>query len=243
VRIGISIGIDAARRRGFAPASLTGLLAWYEVTAATITLNGSNVSGWADKSGNGVNASQGTGGNQPAYNASSANFNGRGSIACAASKWLTTGSLTMGPFTVVVVGLYSGSAGYMYTFNANNQYLFGTINNSVNVTRSAVSSGKNLSSNWSTGSATPRTIIQRFNGTHASHGLRINGVNQTLSDGVGTSDPGSSTATGTMFINASASGTSASTGELGEILVYNRSLSDAECLQIETWQRSRFNHY
>jgi len=47
---------------------------WLDASdAATITLNGSTVSGWADKSGNTKNASQATASKQPAYNASALN--------------------------------------------------------------------------------------------------------------------------------------------------------------------------
>lgn len=50
--------------------SLSAKLAWWDaMDASTITLNGSNVSAWADKSGNSRNATQGTAALQPRYNA------------------------------------------------------------------------------------------------------------------------------------------------------------------------------
>ena len=54
--------------QGFDPKSIANLSVWYDASdATTITLNGSNVSQWNDKSGNGYHASQSTSANQPAY--------------------------------------------------------------------------------------------------------------------------------------------------------------------------------
>lgn len=57
------------------PAELGASLAlWLDADdASTITLNGSTVSQWSDKSGNGRNATQGTAANQPTYTASGLN--------------------------------------------------------------------------------------------------------------------------------------------------------------------------
>jgi len=63
------IGEGAA---AWTPADLTGLALWLDADdASTITLNGSDVSQWDDKSGGGNNASQATAAFQPAYVASS----------------------------------------------------------------------------------------------------------------------------------------------------------------------------
>lgn len=52
----------------------TSLAVWYDAEdTASITLNGSNVSQWADKSGNGKNAIQSTASNQPEYLATGLN--------------------------------------------------------------------------------------------------------------------------------------------------------------------------
>jgi hypothetical protein len=57
------------------PTELAGSLAlWLDAEdSSTITLNGANVSQWADKSGNGRNATQATAAAQPAYTASGLN--------------------------------------------------------------------------------------------------------------------------------------------------------------------------
>jgi hypothetical protein len=54
------------RATGFNPKSISGLTAWFDADdASTFTLNGTAVSEWRDKSGNGYAVSQGTSNNQP----------------------------------------------------------------------------------------------------------------------------------------------------------------------------------
>lgn len=54
--------------RAFSPRSLPNLGLWLDASSAgTITLNGSDVSAWADKSGNGRDFSRGTAAQQPEY--------------------------------------------------------------------------------------------------------------------------------------------------------------------------------
>jgi len=55
-------------RQSFTPRSLANLALWYDgADTSTFTLNGSNVSQWADKSGNNRHGVQATAANQPAY--------------------------------------------------------------------------------------------------------------------------------------------------------------------------------
>lgn len=54
------------RATGFNPKSISGLVAWFDADdVSTFTLNGTAVSEWRDKSGNGYSVSQGTANNQP----------------------------------------------------------------------------------------------------------------------------------------------------------------------------------
>lgn len=71
--------LDAPKKKKFTPAKLPNLLAWYRSDKG-ITLNGSNVSAWADQSGNGRHLAMGTAARQPAYSAADAVFNSRPSI-------------------------------------------------------------------------------------------------------------------------------------------------------------------
>ena len=64
---------------GFNPKSIAGLKLWLDASdSSTVTLNGSAVSQWGDKSGNGFHFSQSTANNQPAYTGS---INGRSAIS------------------------------------------------------------------------------------------------------------------------------------------------------------------
>lgn len=65
-QIGISIGIDNPPGGGFLPTQLSSNVLWLRADLG-ITLNGTDVSAWADQSGNGNNVSQGTALAQPAY--------------------------------------------------------------------------------------------------------------------------------------------------------------------------------
>jgi hypothetical protein len=66
------------RATGFNPKSISGLKLWLDATdATTITLNGSSVSEWRDKSGNAFHFSQGTSNNQPSYTGT---INGKAAI-------------------------------------------------------------------------------------------------------------------------------------------------------------------
>jgi len=63
------------RASGFSPKSIAGLAAWWDAAdSSSLTLDGNgNVSSWADKSGNGVTASQGTANNRPTPTAAALN--------------------------------------------------------------------------------------------------------------------------------------------------------------------------
>jgi len=73
------------RASGFNPKSIAGLSGWWDASdASTVTLNGSTVSEWRDKSGNARSMTQATASNQPAYTANS--FGTKSAITLAASS-------------------------------------------------------------------------------------------------------------------------------------------------------------
>ena len=72
------------RASGFNPKSLPGLIGWWDAAdSSTVTLNGSTVSEWRDKSNSGFHLSQATAANQPSYD--TASLNGKNGI-----NWGTT---------------------------------------------------------------------------------------------------------------------------------------------------------
>ncbi len=138
----------------------------------------------------------------------------------------------------------TASNGYFwYRFvDVNNfDYLWSDVGFTLDVHRAGLTSQKNLSSAWGNGSV-PRTLTRVFDGTHAGNTLRINGTDQSMTNG-STSDPGTSAISAALSVFASFSGTSPEPGTLGEIVVYSRALSAGEVQTLEGYFRGRYGHY
>jgi hypothetical protein len=90
--------------------------------AASITLNGTDVAQWDDKSGNGRNASQATAANQPAYLATG--FNGKPTLQTDGNDFLELGVTSLGRnvsgLTCAIVGVHPVGQ----TFNSNTNEIF-----------------------------------------------------------------------------------------------------------------------
>ena len=76
----------------FSPKNITGLYAWYDAADATTITQGTGVSAWADKSGNGRTCSQATGANQPAYVLAGQNGKNVIDFASATKNMITDGT-------------------------------------------------------------------------------------------------------------------------------------------------------
>lgn len=123
---------------GFNPKSIAGLYAWYDAAdSAAVTLNGTTVSEWRDKSGGGRHVSQGTALSQPTYTTAGQNgkncltFSSAGSgkrlAAATASDWaFLHDGLSL--YAMFVVASSSGSSGigavhtYVSTRGSYNTY-------------------------------------------------------------------------------------------------------------------------
>lgn len=106
--------LTAARRLreqnvSFDPRSLSGLALWLDASdSSAVTLNGTTVSEWRDKSGNARHASQSTAARQPTY--TTAGQNSRNVITFASGRVLTM-SVPLGPaFTILLVATPSTQA-------------------------------------------------------------------------------------------------------------------------------------
>ena len=81
---------------GWQPSDETGLEAWYKYQTG-ITLNGSDVSAWADSSENSFNMVQATASEQPAYNSGAIDFDASASQNLgSASDIVLSGAFTIG---------------------------------------------------------------------------------------------------------------------------------------------------
>lgn len=89
------------------PAEITTELWLDSADSSSITLNGSNVSTWADKSGNGRNATQSTAGIQPAYTNNSIVFTSD-RLNVPSSAWPNSDNVTL---FLIGVGSSTGTAG------------------------------------------------------------------------------------------------------------------------------------
>lgn len=113
--------IASGRAADWTPAYLGGSLAlWLDAAdAGTISLNGSTVSQWNDKSGKARNVTQATAANQPAYLQTA--LNGKPSINFVGSQRLlrTTGEIPAQISVFAVVGPSSGTAEYGTLFRTD----------------------------------------------------------------------------------------------------------------------------
>lgn len=216
--IGIGIGMVFGGN-GFSPFAVGSPFLLLDA-AIGITLNGADVSDWADQSGVGNDAAQGTPGNQPLFNTSDANFNGQPSITFdGVSEWLGRATLIGGaisqPNTIFIVYKFANIVGVHSLFDgrgASNRH-------------SLTTSGANFfmlagtSQSIHVPNTDPHILATLFN-TTASDSWR---------DGIQTTPAGT---VGTQSLNGLAIGTNQSTGsgfhagEIAYILAYNAILSD-----------------
>jgi len=241
--------LRASRRSGpnassntFLPTQLANLLLWTRGDLG-ITLNGSNVSAWADQSGNGNHLVQGTALNQPLYVASDAAYGGKPSLTWdgSTSSMHTTRTVTLGPGTYIFAVKNTTASSYFAVFqNDSTDYLFASTGLSSFVSRSAVSCTANLGAAWGV-NASPRTIVRTFDGTVAGHTIRANGVD--LGATTAGSPPGTGTTAQTLFVGSNHTPALFLTGSFAECIVYGRALSVPELQQVEAYIRTRYGYY
>lgn len=106
--------VRAATTSPWTPAQLTTALWLDAADTGTITLNGSTVSQWADKSGNSRNFSQATASNQPTYNATG--LNSKPTLTADTTKFLVANAtgFSGGPSLWVIVVATMNSATQSY---------------------------------------------------------------------------------------------------------------------------------
>jgi hypothetical protein len=214
----------------FLPSALSGLQLWLDgADEATKTLNGANVSAWADKSGNGRNASQATPANQPA------NVSGGAPVAginyAAGLRLMTLASaLAFGTAATIVAvcTMQTAAAGYVWADGTSND---GFLSN-----HTAVGDFE-----WfNTGGGTNRQTFLNdpAAGRHRLIAMQSNGVSLVgRADDVQVFSIVPTIALSSIqFIGAAnLSAASAYRGVLHELLVWDRVLSADEITQLETY--------
>jgi hypothetical protein len=206
-----------------------------------ITLNGTNVSAWADQSGTGdanKNLSQSTASQQPAYNTSDAAYNGQPTVsfAGASSQVLVAGTWATAPTTVgsfFFVGNADGSA-FSEVFNSftaaggiGETYQTGTANHIQYY------QGSGLDVVVSTLASKHLYGVDRNGGSSAFY--------QDAVTAVGTGAAGSSALTTLLLgANTSAGGTPL-TGKIAEFISVNRLATVAERTKVLNYLGGRYN--
>ncbi|CAB4200314.1 hypothetical protein UFOVP1355_39 [uncultured Caudovirales phage] len=197
VKNGLGVGLIsyaslASKRSGaWTPAQLTTAL-WLDANdTGTITLNGSTVSQWADKSGNTRNAVQATAGNQPLYNTTA--LNSKPSLVFdSVNDFLTyDGSFLIGTDYTVSAVVYRNDSKI-------NNFIFGGTNEGGNL---------NLQMGWEN----PNSLF-RF--SQYLHDVDTPGITYTSGQGLITVGQKSSTTGMESFFDGAAGSTLAYTGSL-----------------------------
>jgi len=221
----------------------SGLAVWLDAQdvdgdgiASNNPANGTAVGTWVDKASlqGTQSAVQTTGTSQPLYYSDV--LNGQAAIRFDGSDYLAAPDVALGPFTYFTVFKATTQSSMIYerSTNAdvtgNGEFLYTDINMSFETMRDAVKSGKNVSSSWGATSPNQFLLVENsFNGTNASNLLFVGGAQVGVD--VVAQDPGLGVITDTLYVGQRA-GTAGEgwglNGDLAEMLVFNRVLTDAE---------------
>ena len=172
LKLGLSLNNIKTLGGAWQPSDETGLEAWYKFQTG-ITLNGSDVSAWADSSTNSFNMTQATASKQPAYNSGAIDFTAsadqhlRSSSDIIMADEFTVG-IKLNPDIANIVVLGDNSLGQNEFFKITNStsLRFKTDNNQVDIT---VNDGDLLADNY--------LVITRNSSDLVT--LYVNGVAQT----------------------------------------------------------------
>jgi hypothetical protein len=221
---------------GFDPRRIAGIDAWWDFSdLSTLTID-TGISAVADKSGNGYNATQSVGGNQPLSSQNQRNgravadFDGTGdrlqtanvsADLAAFSSFVALSPRTLGQL----------SFGRIWTRNDIQRAMLVASGNQFTVAhgnRQAAGTTTSISLNdwfYITGTSS--------GGSSPNFELWVNGQSQAI-NASGTANT-SSVASNPYAIGDRAAGARAFDGRIGEIIIYNRVLSAAEITKIEQY--------
>jgi hypothetical protein len=220
------------RATGFNPRSIAGLSLWLDAADSTsLTVSSGSVSQWRDKSGNSHNASQGVGLNQPDYIASG--LNGKPVVRFDGTNHFLAGNqaaIGTNPVTVFFVGKTGGTstsnyivflgisgAGTAIFFSGDRAVRFGNGNrvwNTAPLTTATLATYRNTSAQYDTFQSWDKGSLLTPSST--SSGTNSYNISSTL-----------------FGLGGSSFGANLLAGDIGEVLVYTRSLSDAERERVE----------
>jgi len=263
IKGGIQIGGLNIRGVLFSPASLSGLSLWLKADAG-VTLSGSNVTAWADQSGNGFNAiGNVVDGVNPTFVSNVRNgkpalrFGSNGDATVLRTAPTTFGN--SGEFTIFTVYQYNDadniwaeliSKGDLATsegsqFSISPRFIssydpelsaFGVMGDDYNWTFLYQNPA---STSWAivcgTQSVTNNSQKYFVNGSLASESASVGAINQlNIEIGIGNSGSNSTPS------SASSGGYS---GDLAEVIFYNRAVTNTERQQVEAYLNTKYAIY
>ena len=233
------------KSRFFVPTDVSGCLMWLRSDLG-ITKTGSAVSTWADQSGAGRDVSQATFDRQPTISANQ--LNGQPLVVFdGANDLLTSASLTLGAYTVLMVATgQTATSGFFWfhgTSGTGHGTLYGSSNSTIYTDRAGTVSGWLGAVDWGKWSPpTAKLLTVNYDGTHVGHTLRINGQNQSMSTNFG-GDPGTAPQSDLFTIGALDNASFPAATKVAEVIIYNSSLSAADLTQVEEYLRHRYALY
>lgn len=233
-------GTDTISFSSFNPASISGLQLWLDADdSETITLNGSTVSQWDDKSGNGYHCVQGTASNQPTYVTAAQNgknvvrLDGGNDYMQNSTNTIVGGSNAR---TVFVACKNTDASGITYPFGLGTRANVGSgqiffISSEVAV---RVSFGNII---WSTSLYSSAGIITiQTNGTNVTQLLGwLNGSSLSVS-----SSTSATLNTQVGYMIGDSIGSSTWYGDVMEIIVYDSELSTANRESVESYLSTKW---
>jgi hypothetical protein len=237
------------------PIDIPGAIAWYDASdASSVTLAGSEVTAWNDKSGNGLHLTQSTSARRPTKTTT---LNSKGVISFAGDDVLinssgTTAFANVGEVAIVIVfrGTYSVSG-----FKILGGLSAGPTSNSgrsviaVNSSTRLELSGRRLDADSNlahmiTGTGelvdnTPKYLVSLFDYNNSNLWGRINGVESVKrldfqTDGL-TSNTGSK-----IMVGGSSALSSYFTGDIAEVIFFNAFPSTQDMTTLESYLASKW---
>lgn len=220
----------SASAASFSPTDISGLALWLDASdAATVTLDGSsNVELWADKSGNGRNATQSTVLNRPNYSAT------LGLRVTTGQRMDLAANLALNDCTVF--GVYSNT-GALLSFTDSPNSVEGSSEG-----RSPLywSGWSGWNSSLVTGTAPNIVAPGAFSGPEI---LRFRRNGTTLNFAIGTSVTTKTAATTAINIQSPIGNRQTNLGadyRLRELVVYSRSLTDGEVTSVYSYLKAKW---
>lgn len=244
-------GMRWSNSQYFNPRHVGNLLAWLDAKDpsgnGTQPLNGTSIGTWKDKSANGFDFTQATGGNQPVYNSSVINsrpaitFNGTTSLITCSNTALAQS--LVGEMTVFFVATYPNASSSCTNFSTNpianppRIVLHMPINPGVIFDYGDAGSGRLLNGNWMGTINTPYIVKAVASVINSTQYVSLNNV-VTVS---GTTPQPTSFGTSYGFtLGALSTLADFLNGSIGEFIIYNRYLNATEMANVYNYLKNRW---